>query len=144
MSFSVSLLILSVCFKGATSQPPFTNVTDPPTSDANPAVIAEPENATDVSLFCHVVRNGSGTRFNFWRITIDSVTSFLTFNSTTGEGRPGSENFFVTFQTLGGIRVPSNLTIRVFTKSLDMANISCGSGPDIAVNGTFKLRIISK
>ena len=66
------LLVIVVCFKGATSQPPFANVTDPPTSDATLAVIAEPENATDVSLFCHVVRNGSGTRFNFWRITIDS------------------------------------------------------------------------
>ena len=141
---SFSLLILSVCLKGATSQLVFAGVTDPPTSDSNPAVIAEPENATDVSMFCHVIRDGSGTRFNFWRITKDSVTSVLSFNSTTGEGRPGSENFFVTFQTLGGISVPSNLTIRIFTKSLDIANISCGSGPDIAVNGTFKLRIISK
>ena len=139
-----SLLILSACLKGATSQLVFANVTDPPTSDANPAVIAEPENTTDVSLFCHVVRDGSGTRFNRWRITRDSVTSLLIFNSTTGEGIQGSENFFVTFQTLGGILVPSTLTIRVFNKLLDMANITCGAGSDIAVNGTFQLRIIGK
>ena len=52
------LLVLAVCLKGATSQLPFASVTDPPTSDANPAVIAEPENATDVSIFCHAVRDG--------------------------------------------------------------------------------------
>ena len=33
--------------EGAKSQLVFANATDPPTSDANPAVIAEPENATD-------------------------------------------------------------------------------------------------
>ena len=139
------LLVLAVCLKGATSQLLFASVTDPPTSDANPAVIAEPENATDVSIFCHAVRDGGiGTRRNVWRISRDSDTTLLTINSTTGEGREGSENFFVTFQTLGGISVPSNLTIRIFNKSLDMANITCGSGNDVAVNGTFILRIIGK
>ena len=139
-----ALLLLVVFLKIVTSQLVFANATDPPTSDANPAVIAEPENATDVSIFCHVIRDGVGTRFNFWRITRDSVTSTIFFNSTTGEGRPGFENFFVTFQTLGGIRVPSNLTIHIFNKSFDMTMITCGSGPDIAVNGTFKFRIIGK
>ena len=138
------LLVLVVCLEGATSQLVFANATDPPTSDANPAVIAEPENATDVSIFCHVIRDGVGTRANRWRITRDSDTSAIFFNSTTGEGRPGFENFLFTFQTLGGILVPSNLTIRIFNKSFDMTNITCGSGNDIAVNGTFKLRIIGK
>ena len=139
------LLVLSACLKGATSQLVFTNGTDPPTSDANPTIIAEPENATDVSLFCHVVRDGQGTRRNTWRITYaDGSEVLLTFNTTTGEGTLDPLDYFVTSQTLGGIVVPSNLTIRIFTKSLEMANISCGSGPDIAVNGTFQFRIISK
>ena len=142
------LLVLVVCLlKGATSQLLFASVTDPPTSDANPAVIAEPENATDVPIFCHAIRDGLGTRVNFWRLfTRDSVfdNTLLSFSPGTGDGRLGSENFFITFQTLGGLSVPSNLTIRVFNKSLDMANITCGSGNDIAVNGTFTLMIIGK
>ena len=138
------LLLLVVCLEGAKSQLVFTNATDPPTSDANPAVIAEPENATDVSLFCHVIRDGAGTRVNRWRITRDSDTSELRFNTTTGEGRPGFENFFITFQTFGGISVPTNLTIRIFNKSFDMTNITCGAGSIIAINGTFQLRIIGE
>ena len=134
------LLVLSACLKGATSQLLFANVTDPPTSDANPAVIAEPENTTDVSLFCHVVRDGFGTRNNVWRMN----NVLLRFNTTTGKGIEGAENFFVTIQTLGGIPVPSTLTIRVFNKSLDTANITCGAGSLVAQNGTFQLRIIGK
>ena len=143
MSVAV-LLVLIVCLEGAASQLAFANVTDPPTTDANPAVIAEPENATNVTLFCHVIREGFGTRFNVWRLTRGSETFFLFFNSTTGEGRHGAENFLFTFQTLGGIRVPANMIIRVFNQSFDMANITCGSGNDVAVNGTFQLRIISE
>ena len=139
-----ALLLLVVCLEGAKSQLVFTNATDPPTSDANPAVIAEPENATDVSLFCHVIRDGAGIRYNVWRITKDTETNVIFFNTTTGEGRPGFENFFVTFQTFSGFPVPTNLTIRIFNKSLDMTNITCGAGSIIAINGTFQLRIIGE
>ena len=38
------LLVLVVCFEGASSQLVYTSGTDSPTTDANPAVIAEPEN----------------------------------------------------------------------------------------------------
>ena len=138
----IVLLVLIVCLEGASTQLVFANVTYPPTTDANPAVIAEAENTTNVTLFCHAVRDGIGTRRNVWRITSGSDTTVLSFNSTTGLGREGAENFFETFQTLGGISVPSNLTIRVFNKSFEMANITCGSGNDVAVNGTFLLRII--
>ena len=142
MSVAV-LLVLIVCLKDATSQVLFANVTDPPTTDANPAVIAEPENTTNVTLFCHVVRDGAGTRFNLWRVTRSSETIELRFNSTTGEGIDGAENFHFALQTFSeGIFVPSNLTIRVFNKSFDMANITCGAGNNVAVNGTFQLRII--
>ena len=144
MSVAV-LLVLIVCLKGAASQFAIANVTDPPTTDANPAVIAEPENATNVTLFCHVVRDGIGTRSNVWRLTRGSETTRLRLNSTTGEGIDGAENFHFTFQSFNGSSpVPSNLTILVFNKSLDMANITCGSGNVVAVNGTFQLRIISE
>ena len=138
------LLVLVVCLKGTASQLLFANVTDPSTTDANPAVIAEAENTTNVTLFCHVVRDGVGTRFNVWSLKRGSETVFLSFNTTTGEGRDGADNFLFTFQTLGGISVPSTLTIRVFNESFDMASITCGAGVDVAVNGTFQLRIISE
>ena len=144
MSVTV-LLVLTVCLEGAASQLAFANVTDPPTTDTNPAVIAEPENTTNVTLYCHVVREGVGTRFNLWRLTRDSETTELRLNLTTGEGIDGAENFHFGYQTFSeGFPVPSNLTIRVFNQSFDMANITCGVGNDVAVNGTFQLRIISE
>ena len=137
------LLVLVVCLEGAASQLLFANVTDPPTTDANPAVIAEAENTTNVTLFCHVVRDGVGTRSNLWRLTRGSETTQLRLNVTTGEGIDGAENFYFGYKTFSeGFPVPSNLTIRVFNQSFDMANITCGSGNDVAVNGTFQLRII--
>ena len=143
MSVAV-LLVLIVCLEGAASQVTFANVTDPPTTDANPTVIAEPENTTNVTLYCHVVREGVGTRFNVWRLTRGSETIELRLNTTTGEGIDGAENFYFGYETFSeGFPVPSNLTILVFDKSLDMASISCGAFP-VAVNGTFQLRIISE
>ena len=68
MSVAV-LLVMVVCLEGAASQLLYASATDPPTTDANPAIIAEPENTTNVTLFCHVVRDTTGTRFNVWRIT---------------------------------------------------------------------------
>ena len=103
-------------------------------------IVSQPENATDVSILCEVVRVGFGLRATNWRIRRpgDAMDTLLQFNST-GTGFPGSENFFIPDTTQR-----ANLTIRVFDASLNGANITCGAGNDIAVNGTFRLRIISE
>lgn len=142
------LLLVEAYFKGATSQA-LIAITYPFTSDADPAIIDEPVNTTNVELFCQVIRSGSGTKQNVWRIIRPdnpSESIRILFNSTTGIGRDGFENFFVEFETFDGISytVPSNLTIRVFNNSFDHVNISCGTGAEAAINGTFRLRIIGE
>ena len=104
-------------------------------------IVSQPENAADVGILCEVVRVGVGLRGTNWRIRRpgDTMDTLLEFNLTDGTGILGSENFFLT-----DVYQRANLTIRVFDASLNGANISCGSGNDIAVNGTFRLRIISE
>ena len=130
-------VFVMACFCSGSSQSVVTNSTIPSTSMA----VAHPENATNVSLFCQVYRIGVGPRQTLWRFSRpgDATATILSFNQTDGTGITGSENFFVT----GGI-LHTNLTIRVFTTSFDKANITCGSGNDVAINGTFRLRIIGE
>ena len=103
-------------------------------------IVSQPENTANISILCEVVRVGVGIRATTWRIRRpgDTVYTELEFSSTDGTGLPGSENFFITDTTQR-----AELTIRVFDASLNGANITCGAGIDIAVNGTFRLRIIS-
>ena len=138
------LLVAAVCFMTVSSQ--VIAVTYPPTTDASPAVIAAPENATNVTMYCVVTRVGVGIRQNLWTITKpgDTMRTYLQFN-TDGKGGEGSENFFVTSSiSVGSFAIQTNLTIRVFNDRFDMANISCASGNDVAINGTFILRITSE
>ena len=104
-------------------------------------IVSQPENAADVSILCEVVRVTLGIRATAWRIRRpgDTMDTVLLFNNTDGTGLPGAENFFIT-----DTMQRANLTIRVFDASLNDANITCGTGNDIAVNGTFRLRIISE
>ena len=144
MSVVALLLAAAVCFESAHSQ--VIAITDPPTTNENPAVIAAPENATNVTMFCTVTRVGTGIRQNAWIITKPGVPrTVLEFNPTSGLGQPNFENYFATGdQSVGGVTLRTNLTIRVFDTTFDMANITCGSGIDIAINGTFFFRIIGK
>ena len=127
---------LAVFMKCVSSQELFAVNTIP-----SSMIVSQPENATDVSILCEVVRVGVGIRATNWRIRRpgDAVYTLLDFNGTDGTGILGSKNFFLTdtYQR-------ANLTIRVFDASLNDANISCGAGNDIAINGTFRLRIISE
>ena len=145
-SLTTLLLAMTACFNGAYSQQ-LISVTDPPTTDENLAVIAAPENATNVTMYCVVTRVGSGIKQNFWRITRpgDTMSTNIQFHAN-GTGREGFENYFFTSNNITVFDTPirTNLTIRVFDSSFDMANISCGSGPDVAINGTFNLRIIGE
>ena len=119
-------------------------VTDPVTSDQRPTVIAAVENATNVTWFCEVTRD-SNLRVTYWFITkrgSDSKT-YISLHPN-GTGATNFENYFATGRNVSGVLLHSNLTIRVFDGSLDMANLSCGAGNDIASNGTFILRVISE
>ena len=135
-----AVLLVTVCCKGAHGL--VVAITDPPTSDANPTVIAAAENATNVTVFCEVARDGSA-RQNIWFIGGSDVIIF-DFDAG-GKGKDGFENFMVTSgKTVMNVPLRTNLTIRVFNRALDMVNISCGSGNDIAINGTYILRVISE
>ena len=136
------VLLVTVCCKGAHSQ--VVAITDPPTTDASPAVISAAENVTNVSMYCEVTRGGS-VRQNFWFLGGSQNVINFHFTSSGGTGASGFENFFVTIgKYFEGTPLRTNLTIRVFNRGLDMARISCGSGNDIAINGTYILRIIGE
>ena len=81
---------------------------------------------------------------NAWTITKPGVPkTAIEFNPTSGLGQPNFENYFATGnQSIGGVTIRTNLTIRVFDSTFDMANISCGAG--ILIAGTFLFRIIGK
>ena len=140
------LLVTALCLNSAYSQLGIA-VTDPPTSDESPAVIAAPENATNVTLYC-VTTVGEEIIQIRWRITRpgDTMGTEIRFNVTDGTGRTGFENYFVTSNniTINNVPIRTNLTIRVFDDSFDMATISCGTANGAAINGTFILRIIGK
>ena len=87
-----------------------------------------------------------GIRQNTWIITKPGVSkTVLEFNPTNGLGQQNFENYFATSdQSVGGVTLRTNLTIRVFDSTFDMANITCEAGIDIAINGTFFSRIIGK
>ena len=139
----IIVALLLACSGGAQGQA-LHAVTDPVTSDQSPAVIAAVENATNVTGFCEVTR-GSILRLTYWFITkrgADSKT-YISLHDN-GTGATNFENFFATGRNVSEILLHSNLTIRVFDGSLDMANLSCGAGNDIAINGTFILRVISE
>ena len=143
-------LVTAVCFKSTYSQLLISN-TDPPTTDESPAIIAAPENATNVTVYCVVTRVGGsdpGIKQNVWRVTRpgDTMSTAILINPANLTGREGFENYFVTSNNITVFNTPirTNLTIRVFDSSFDMANISCGSGNDVAINGTFILRVISE
>ena len=143
-------LVTAACFKSAYSQP-LISVTDPPTTDESPAVIAAPENATNATVYCVVTRVGGsdpGIKQNVWRVTKsgEETSTIIQINSTDLKGREGFENYFVTSNniTVFNTSIRTNLTIRVFDSSFDKAKVSCGSGNDVAINGTFILRVIGK
>ena len=140
---TTAVLLVTVCCNGIHSQLVAT-VTDPPTTDANPAVVAAAENATNVTMYCEVTRGGS-VRQNFWFLGGSQNVINFHFTSSGGTGASGFENFFITYgKSFEGTPLRTNLTIRVFNRTFDMARISCGSGNDIAMDGTFILRIISE
>ena len=64
------LLVAAVCFESAHSQ--LIAITDPPTTDESPAVIAAPENATNVTMFCELTSMGL-IQQNAWTITKPGV-----------------------------------------------------------------------
>ena len=133
----VCFMLIITFFHEACSQPLIAVSTVPYSS----MIVSQPENATNVTLYCKVFRVGIGQRSSEWSIRRhgDATDTDLRFSLVDGTGMPGAENFFVT----GGI-LQTNLTIRVFSLTFDRANISCGAGPDVAINGTFRLRIISE
>ena len=140
------ILVIALCSKSVTSQQLVAD-TDPPTTDESPAIIAALENATNVTIYCVVIRTGSGIRQNVWRITRpgDTMSTTIQFNALDRTAKEGFENYFVTSNiTVFNIPILTNLSIRVFDSSFDMATISCGSGADVAINGTFRLRIIGE
>ena len=121
--------------------------TIPLTTDDNPTIISEPVNATNTSIFCQLERNNqiAQTRWSIQRPG-DSTPTEILIDVDVLLGIPGFENYFVERRMVMGGVLRSNLTIRVFENSLDMANISCFSGviQDTAINGTFTLRVISE
>ena len=118
-----------------------TATTIPLTSVDNPAVIAEVENASNVSLFCEIM--DPGLVRNGWEIqrTSDPMPVTIVFNTTTLVGQNDLDNFIVARRQESVGLVFSNLTIRVFDTSLDNARLSCLTG---IIVGTYILRIISK
>ena len=54
MSSTVTLLLMAVSCSIANGQGTIATTTIPPTSDNNPAIISEPVNATNTSIFCEI------------------------------------------------------------------------------------------
>ena len=133
---TLSTTFIVALFQGVSSQEVIAVNTVP-----SSMIVSQPENATNVALYCEVIRIGVGIRATIWRIRRpgDSTETLLEFNNADGTGLVGSENFFITDTTLR-----ANLTIRIFDSSLNEANVTCGSGNDIATNGTFRLKIIGE
>ena len=108
-------------------------LTDPFVENGGTVVLPAPENAANVSVFCHVSFQGTPT-----------VTQwFLTLNGGTRSELTSGPSF----QLTGGSMQP-NLTIVSFSRDLDMASaiVECGNGflsPNDE-SAFFLLRIIGK
>ena len=112
--------------------------TIPSAENGRTPVVAAAENSTNVTVFCRVTFNQMVTVTNW------ALNSVLLMFQTSGEGQVGFENYFATGESLPGTTVTarSNLTIRNFDSSLDMALLECAVANDIAAN--FTLRLISE
>ena len=79
MSTLALILVIALCSKSVNSQQLVAD-TDPPTTDESPAIIAAPENATNVTMYCVVASVDLGIRQNLWRITRPGVICVFTEN----------------------------------------------------------------
>ena len=112
--------------------------TIPSAENGRTPVVAAAENSTNVTVFCRVNFNQMVTQTTWF------LNSFILQFQSSGEGEVGFENYFVTGESLPGTTTiaRSNLTIRNFDSSLDMALLECAVGNDVAAN--FTLRLISE
>ena len=109
--------------------------TVPSAENGQTPVVAAAENSTNVTVFCRVTFNQMVTQTS-WIL----YNRFLRFQSS-GEGEPGFENYFVTGESIPGTNssARSNLTIRTFGRSLDMALLECGIANEVQANFTLRL-----
>ena len=107
-------------------------VTNPPVENGGTVIVAAPENASNVTIYCAVTGPNSMTIATVW-IHIDS---------NANPSRQGISSNDPVFNT--GPLPFANLTIKSFAQSLDGTTLECSnmvSPPQIAF---FTLRIISK
>ena len=106
-------------------------VTNPPVENGGTVIVAAPENASNVTIFCEVTDSTSTTIITTWVYHDSNANPIRHLSITDPEFNLGAFPF-------------SNLTIESFTRTLDGTTLECSNMVSPPQMAFFALRIISK